>query len=328
VRFACINVIVYGEVVNNDMKGHGIKHMIRTKGKISTIMVMVLALLALAAFSSFKGDTDGPDDIWVADDFAGTTLGGVKAMMPESSVKVLFEGILGCRLGECRGYKSIEDTLFALHAGEIGTAWFSDVTVNYLLKTYDDLREVDVEDIIKEDRLKFGMALDASASGKELAYQIDMALGQLVENGKLDELIDKYVEYDMRPARLYEKDMAIKKGNYSFAGSTYGGAVKYVGITGMTAPIELVDMENNPYGFCIALMDEVAQIIGIDARFVYVRPEAAFSALKGGKVDLLFCHGTGYSTLDPDGVVVRRSYVMTDGYYGMNKYSFVCLDKQ
>lgn len=294
--------------------------MIDSKKKIITVLFTLLLGLIFAgssAFYPYKGAVS--PEIYSISELKGRTLGGVKTKMPENSTKILFDGILGLKLLSYRAYNTVDEVIYALSINEVQAAWFSDVTAKYLLRTREGLRELSTSDIVSEDRLDFAMAL--KLEDEELKDDINLALSAMKENGKLKELTDKYIDLiadELEP--LYEKDMEIRKKGYSYSDTIY------VGITGMTLPIEQLDISNKPYGFCVSLMDEIAQMNGINVEFIYISNEAAFSSLMGGKIDVLFCYGTSYSTLDPDNVVKKRSFIMTDGYYSMNKYSLLCLD--
>ena len=70
-------------------------------------------------------------------------------------------------------------------------------------------------------------------------------------------------------------------------------------------------------------MDKIGQQLGCDIEFVVMKNDTAFSNLMSGKVDLLFCYGTSKNTVDQE---IKRSYIMSEGYYSMDKYSYLVLE--
>lgn len=293
--------------------------MISTKKKIFAILVMMLLLLLIAAGEMFNRSKNVVSpNIESAIELTNQSLGGVASKMPENSTKILFEGILGLKLKNYQAYASIEETLYALRVNEIQAAWFSDVTAAYLLKTEEGIREIPSIDIVSGERLEFSLALRTEDT--KLRDNINLALSTLKENGKLTEITGQYIDWNEEPEPFYEDDMVIRQKGYSYSDTIY------VGITGATPPIDMLNEQNKPYGFCVALMDEIAQMNAVNVKFVAIKNEAAFSSLQGGKIDVLFCYGTSPSTMDPDNVDEKRAYLMTEGYYGMNQYSFLCLE--
>ena len=282
----------------------------KMRTKVITIVVVLIVLLLCAAFRLFD-DSAGEvsPDIESTYELEGETLGGMVSKMPDASAKILFESILGVKLGSYQSFPTIEESIAALRSNEIQALWCADITADYLTKTEDGLHRIDTTDHF-EPRLSFAMAVRNEKS--ELKDELNEAIIALKENGTLDKLITTYVEFEEKPEPFYEKDMTKEKTN---------NGTLYVGITGAVPPLDMVDYEQKPYGFSVAFMDEVGQLLQRKVKMVYLNNDTSFTMLMGGKVDVLFCYGTSKNT-----VGTKLNFVMTDGYYEMNQYAYLVVE--
>ncbi len=284
--------------------------MINTKNKVITVAILFAIVILSASFGLFREDKGVVSpNIETVGEMERTTLGGVSSRMPDNSTKILFESLLGVKLQNYHSYQDVFETLSALRSNEIQAAWFPDVTVNYLLQMEKGLKEVPTPDS-EQPRLEFAMAVKPDRT--QLLDELNSALASLKKDGKLQELQEYYVTNASAAAKYTPSDMEeIIDSNQTL----------YVGVTGAVWPIDLVDIELEPYGFSVALMNEIGKLLHKDVQFVTLRNDTAFSSLMGGKVDLLFCYGTSKSTLTD-----QKNYIMTDGYYSMYKYSYLVLE--
>ncbi len=284
--------------------------MIKTKNKVITVSILIVIVILSASFGLFKEDNGVVSpNIETIGEMERTSLGGVSSQMPDNSAKILFESLLGVKLQNYHSYQNVFETISALRANEIQAAWFPDVTVNYLLQVEKGLKEIPTPDS-EQPRLEFAMAL--KSDNTLLRDELNSALTSLKNDGKLENLQDYYVTNAPSAMRYTPYDMEeIVDSNQTL----------YVGVTGAVWPIDLIDIELKPYGFSVALMNEIGKLIKKDIQFVTLRNDTAFSSLMGGKVDLLFCYGTSKSTLTD-----KKNYIMTDGYYPMYKYSYLVLE--
>ena len=296
-----------------------------TKNKLFTVLACFLVLILLAGAGAFKTKAKST----IISDKSETSsvkirkLGGVACRMPENSALVFFGSTFGMKLTSYKAYKNFDEALFSLKSGENDAIWACDVSADYLIKKYDGLAKVDEEltsDIQKTDsaRFSFGMALKKN-SGEKLKEEIDEALSSLKADGTLAELISKYVDNaeifeteDGKKSRFYPENMKKVSGS---------GSIK-VGITGAVPPLELLDEDMEPYGFCVALMDEIGQKLNKKIKFVYIDNETAFTSLMSGKIDLLFTYGTSPTTTE-----AKPSHIMTEGYLDMQRYMLITLSR-
>lgn len=283
--------------------------MIQTKHKLITVGILCVLLLIIASFDGFnKAKQVVSPDIETVGELEDTNLGGVVGRMPDNSAKILFESLLGVKLRGYQSYNNVFETISALRQNEIQAAWFPDVTVSYLLSIEEGLKEI-VPKLQSEERLEFAMAL--KAENVELRDEINEAIRALSNQGILKELQETYIEQAATTKRFGLSDMDT---------DVYQDTLT-VGITGAVWPIDLIDMDMKPYGFSVALMNEIGKVMHRDIEFVTLQNDTAFTSLMGGKVDLLFCYGTSKTTLTD-----VKNYIMTDGYYTMNQYSYLVLE--
>ncbi|MCR5332355.1 MAG: transporter substrate-binding domain-containing protein [Lachnospiraceae bacterium] len=302
------------------------------KEKWITILVCFCLLILSAGVGAFKGKTvqAGISDI---KDLQGRTIGGVNGRMPENSARVFFESMLGVRLGGYKAYDNVEETVYALKTGKIAAAWATNVTADYLARKYSGadnglklkvLSTDGMADIagLPEGRFEFGFALKNDNKGKLLAEKLNEAIDSVIASDVYRTLVEDYIvnaadvtgenrftEDDMivsDPAfkKIYDKEDPIR-----------------VGITGATEPIELIDIDGKPYGFCVAFMDEIGQKLGKTVEFEVLDNETVFTSLMSGRIDLVFCYGTpGQITTEG-----TKNWIMSNGYLRCSGYRMVTL---
>lgn len=83
-----------------------------------------------------------------------------------------------------------------------------------------------------------------------------------------------------------------------------------VGVTGDLPPMDYVAADGMPAGFNVALMNAIADEMGVSFSFVQVDADARLSALSSGKIDVIFWYGNvqGYA-------LEREDLLLTDQYY-------------
>ena len=300
----------------------------KTKNKLLTVLVVFLLLLLLAGFGAFKPkvskqETDPSkteqDKVNTIEKKSSLKLGGIESRMPENSAQVFFTSTMGKKISKYTSYKNMDESLLALRSGEVDAIWACDVTAKYLVKTNKDLEILDnssMADIQKTEdaRFSFGMALKDTKESETLREEINTVLAGMRKDGTLQSIVEEYIE---NAADLDDKGDD-EKYYPSKMRSASGKSVIKVGVTGAVSPIELLDKEGTPYGFCVALMDEIGVRLGKKIIFVTMDNETAFTSLMSGRVDMLFTYGTGRKTTES-----KQNHIMTDGYYDMQRYEFV-----
>ena len=256
-----------------------------------------------------------------ADILSGAALGGIAGRMPANSSKIFFESMLGRKLSAYRTYSDTAEELNALFSGEVAAIWAADVTAQYLMRTVDGLMLLDTSDMaaienMDEPRFEFAMAARNDEDGQALAESLNQALDYLEKYGTLKNLTDEYIDGATQEVTCRESDMVIRDRLHKMY--YYDSDTIRVGVTGAVPPIELIDASGEPYGFCVALMDEIGQILKTQVEFVVLDNETAFSSLMSGRVDVIFCYATGRITTEGS-----KSWCMTRGYFPMYRYEFL-----
>jgi ABC-type amino acid transport substrate-binding protein len=291
----------------------------KEKNKIFTVLILMLILFLLAGFGAFKPK--------LVSGGSGTQkikkLGGVECRMPENSALVFFGSTFGVDLTSYKAYKDFDEALFSLKAGKVDAVWACDVSADYLLKTNENLVKSDMgsmSDIQKTEdpRFTFGMALKKD-SGEALRDEINSALNGMRSDGTLDGIIEKYV----RGAEFFETEEGKKERYFPdmMKKASGKGTIK-VGISGAVPPLELFDEDGDPYGFCVAMMEEVGLRTGRSVKFVRLDNETAFTQLLSGRVDVIFSYGTGRITTE-----YKQKFIVTDGYLDMQRYEMLQIKK-
>ncbi len=281
--------------------------MITNTNKWITAVVLIILLLVFSGFGFFKPRMNGGEDaVNNITELTGKTLGGVVSRMPDNSVKLLFEGILGQKLGGYRSYKRIDEVLNALRTGEIKAAWMPDVTAEYILNTEAGFKELETPEPDTE-RFSFGLAVRNDEEGAALRDELNSAISTLRSNGKLDELASRYTTYsatseNARPeggntenneALFTIDDMQV---NNSEAAKDWDKL--YIAITGAIPPLEQLDEASEPYGYCVELMDNIGMLINKKIEFVVLTGETYFTELMAGRIDAVFAYGSGMITVE------------------------------
>jgi len=280
--------------------------------KISLWAVAVLAglLLILTAAGFAKPDAKG-QDFTSTEDIRGSVMAGIAgARMPEENAEVLFETILGTKLSGYREAESMADLLYELRSGRADVICCPDVTARYLLRTEEGLKRLTAPEdtsggVEGGGRLSFAMAL--RKEDVSLCEELDMAIGELEEDGTLEALTVAYVEADV-PLDLYEEKI-------------HGKKTFYVGVTGTLPPLDRYDEEGVPCGFSVAFLEALEKRTGYQFVTVPVTVKDSFTALNNGKVDALFAYGTSRNTTPGE-----KDYLVTKGYYTMKEYAYLALE--
>ena len=272
---------------------------------------LTAAVLLLAAAGFAKADAKG-QGLTTTDELDKKVLAGVAAArLPSENTEVLFETILGIRLSGYREALNINELLYELRSGRADAICCPDVTAEYLLRSEKGLVRLNAPEDTSNGvegggRLSFALAMDRGQEA--LCAELNAAISELKEDGTLETLSVAYVEAEV-PLDLYEA-----KGKGS-------GRTLYVGVTGTVPPLDRYDEDGVPCGFSVAFLEELGKRTGYRFKTVPVATKDSFSALRSGKIDLLFSYGTSRNTTPGE-----RDYLVTDGYYTMQEYAYLALE--
>ena len=292
-----------------------------------TILICFILLILCATVGAYK-KKEVKTGVDVVQDLNGKALGGVEGRMPGNSAKIFFESMLGVKLSRYSSYKNIDEALYALKTGKVAAVWTADVTADYLvrngnkdesdmvLKTVDTAGTASIMEL-PEGRFEFGFAVKNNKKGLELNESFNAAIKTLEADGILEELRQKYI-YDAEKAEPFtEKNMIIAGKAYKQAFSK--NDTLRIGITGAVPPVEMLDEDGDPYGFCVAFMDEVGQQLGRNVEFVVLDNETIFTSLMSGRIDAVFCYGTpGKVTMEG-----TKNWITSEGYLSCKGYKLI-----
>lgn len=272
---------------------------------------LTAAVLLLAAAGFARADAKG-QGLTTTDELDNKVLAGVAAArLPSENTEVLFETILGIRLSGYKEASNVNELLYELRSGRADAICCPDVTAEYLLRSEKGLVRLSAPEDTSNGvegggRLSFALAMDR---GQEtLCAELNAAISELKEDGTLETLSVAYVEAEV-PLDLYEAE---GKGS---------GRTLYVGVTGTVPPLDRYDEDGVPCGFSVAFLEELGKRTGYRFKTVPVTTKDSFSALRSGKIDLLFSYGTSRNTTPGE-----RDYLVTDGYYTMQEYAYLALE--
>ncbi len=285
--------------------------MITWKKKLAAVGICAVVLLLFSGFHFFYEGGLNYEDVTSVQEMEGKTLGGVVAKMPDASAKIFFESLMGVKLKQYKSFKTPEEALNALTNHQVQAIWASDVTGEYLVKTNENLRLMEFQDT-DEERLSFGFALRENESS--LCDKLNAALAVLQQDGTLDALIAQNINTDDFSNLITLDEMQTRTKEFR---KTAGGTI-YVGVTGSVPPIDLINEDGDPYGFSVALMDEMGIMLGRKVEFIVLDNETVFTELMSDRIDMVFCYGTSknHSTTEP-------AYLMSSGYFPMTEYVMV-----
>ncbi|MCR5685388.1 MAG: transporter substrate-binding domain-containing protein [Lachnospiraceae bacterium] len=310
------------------------------KEKWLTILACFIILVLCAGLGIFKKPAV-KTGIASVQELKGRALGGIESRMPENSAKIFYESMLGVKLSAYKAYKNMDEALYALYTGEVAALAVPDVMAEYLTDASADAVEAfswkDPEEKnigkyalcqvetsgaasimeLPEGRFDFGIAARNDDGGKNIITAIDSAIAVLKAEHTLDELVRYYITDGTEAVKYCAKNMRTAMPEYV---REHGEAATLrVGITGSVPPVELIDENGEPYGFCVAFMDEVAQLLGINVEFVVLDNETVFTGLMSGGIDAVFCYGTpGQVTTEG-----ARKWIMSDGYLSCAGYELI-----
>lgn len=195
-------------------------------------------------------------------------------------------------LGEWKQYSSLTAMVLDLNAGNVEYLLVPASVANYL-KAQDDSLTIAPGGAGVPTEIRMAVR----SKDTKLHQLLQDGIRTLREDGSLDTLIDAYIT------------------NISVGGSEGGSSEEkektyVVGVTGDLPPMDYVAADGNPAGFNVALMNAIADKMGVAFTFVQVDADARLSALSSGKIDVIFWYGNvqGYTS-------EREDLLITDQYY-------------
>ncbi len=284
------------------------------------IFVTVLAVIS-AVFPGADDAGNEMREVKTAADLSGAKVGGVKSYMGPDASKIYFESLLGVDIAAYREYDTFGDAVAGLKAGEVDSIWACDVTADYAVRKYEGLEILGNEGMAATTRLgrprfSFAFMMPDNEDGKETREILNKALEDLSLTGTLSRLTTDYITSASGGVSFSEDDMWSRTDKFR-ANHEISGTID-IGITGGAPPIEVIDEEGDPNGFCVALLDEIACSLCTDVNIRILDAETAYSELLAGKVDALLAGAESSNTTQEE-----KKFITTTGYRDMFNYKFL-----
>lgn len=194
-------------------------------------------------------------------------------------------------IGEWKQYTNLASMILGLNTGKVEYLLVPTSVANYL-KAQDD-------------------TLTVAPGGKGVPTEIRMAVRK--EDGKLYEILEEGIT-SLKDNGTLERLVDNYITNISVDGEGFenakAGEAYVVGVTGDLPPMDYVAADGRPFGFNVALMNEIAKAKGVSFTFIQVDADARLVALTSKRIDVIFWYGNveGYSSQ-------REELLVTSSYY-------------
>lgn len=182
-------------------------------------------------------------------------------------------------------YDNLNEMVMALESDQIDAIDLNRSTAEYLCANHDgldilmDYDECDsvLTDFLFNSMLGFDYSLMLTEANAALAEELDDAVTQLLEEGMLDELAEKYID-----AAVDGEVPAVELPVFE------GADTVRVAVTGDLPPMDFVSPDGQPAGFNVAVLAELSRRIEKNIELVTVSAGARAVALASGQVDAVF----------------------------------------
>ena len=291
----------------------------------AVIFMLVLAMISALLWPA----KDAPNElrtVTCADDLTGSRIGGVKSYMGPEASKIYFQSLLGRDISAYREYDSFDDAVNALQKGEVDAIWACDVTAEYAIRAYEGLTLLNNSELsatanLVQPRFSFAFGMPDNKESAEKIKKINEAVEQVNKEGKLNVLINDYINNARNATMFHEENMWSRSERYLSTHDVKGSLD--IGITGAAPPVELIDSNGEPSGFCVAFLDEIACKLGTDINIKIIDTETAYSELMAGKVDALLAVAASGNTTQEE-----KKIITSVGYLDMHNYRFLIRNAQ
>lgn len=235
------------------------------------ITLLLVLVLGLSLFASCRNEEDRVD-LGIFD------MDGISDM-----VETLFAGMYNVHT-----FPTANEIILAIKSGRIQEALILEDCANYHIRNDSTLE-------FEKGLLTVPMKMLTRSEDETLTSEINTALETLKEDGKLDELYDKYVK-NASPDNIPEAPVIETVDN---------AKTVIVGITGDLAPYDYISPDGKPSGYNVALFGEIAKLAGFNVKFEQLTFGAKFTALESKRIDVFFVH---FGYFDDDDVTQTIAY--------------------
>ncbi len=225
------------------------------------------------------------------------------SIFSEEKVTALMNQVMGTKIKNFVFCNTMVDGLAMLKSGRADFMMTSDMTADYIIQRNPGMKYI----VFGSDN---SLVMILRKDADKLKGEFDAAIGKLKASGKLAEVYKKWIT-DL-PAGKEPAVTAIEKTNYP--------ETVYVGVTGDIPPFDYITADGKPAGYNVALLAEIAKLIGKNIELVTVAPQAKQVALQSKKIDVFFWQrmpskkGMAMISKDPDEIEFHKKFLFTEPY--------------
>ena len=216
-------------------------------------------------------------------------------------------------------YRSMNEMIMALKAGEIDEMLMPETVVDYMLDLHP---EYVINCIVITRDTPFLLSFGFSEKNKELAEAFNRALAEMKRDGTLIALQGRYV-MGTNTAMFEESTIANLKASVppeSIVFRKFDDAPEIkIAVTGDMPPIDYIAADGSAQGFNAAVLAEIAKRLGLNVKLQNIESGARAAMLASGRSDAVFWfeHRRGSKIFHdaPKGVILSEPYYEFDTFY-------------
>ncbi len=215
-------------------------------------------------------------------------------------------------------YRSMNQMIMALNAGEIDEILMPEAVAEYFLNTNPDYT---INCIVMTPKDPYLLSFGFNSDHKELCESFDKTIAEMKRDGTLITLQGKYIlgvdtavmeeRYITNPDLQNIPPVMFRK----FPGAPEIKAA----VTGDMPPIDYIAADGSAEGFNAAILAEIAGRLGLNVRLQNIESGARAAMLSSGRSDVVFWfeHKRNGSTNHdvPEGVILSEPYYQFDTFY-------------
>ncbi|MBQ4431163.1 MAG: transporter substrate-binding domain-containing protein [Synergistaceae bacterium] len=224
-------------------------------------------------------------------------------------------------------YKSLNEMILALNAGEIDEILLPEETAEYVMALHP---EYVIRCVIIFRQTKVLMSFGFKAGNEELRDSFSKALAEMKKDGTLWTLEGKFMD-NKNTALLEEKNILASEmesaGLEASAPVIFrhfdGGRVIRAAVTGDIPPMDYIAPDGKPQGYNAAILAEICGRLGLNAEIVNIDSGSRAAMLASGRADVVFWfehyRGDDANIDVPEGVIVSEPYYEMDTFFHLGK---------
>lgn len=214
-------------------------------------------------------------------------------------------------------YRSMNEMILALNAGEIDEILMPEAVADYTLDLHP---EYTINCIVITRNSPYLLSFGFNADNKELAVSFDKAIREIKRDGTLINLQGKYV---IAPNTAVLEESSIVNPDDTHAHVLFrkfeGAKEIKAAVTGDMPPIDYIAPDGSAQGFNVAILAEICGRLGLNVKLLSIESGSRAAMLSSGRADVVFWfeHRRGSSALHdvPKGIILSEPYYEFDTFY-------------